>query len=452
MALGFKKSILPKSEDVALMGGMGLSLLTGGIAPAILAAMYKENRSGAREEEERAQREAEIKQFAVGETPAAPGVYPDFVARPASEAEQRRKAAELFPVDAATARVKALNPDPETFGDLQQGIGPDGQPMFFRMGSRGSIKSPQGVSPLPKETSVEMVNVFDRKRNIPIGAVNKRALDRLSQQEPGRYQIMGNDVDGMGQGGMAQRFNRETGGQVQPGTMPMRGPDGQWSLAPIPGSDKDPAMIEAERMKKLQAEAPGAKAALNTTTQFYDTVLAKIDQIEQDPNTADVVGAWEGSGEPWGLNPLTAQGNATAFTNIENLQDMLQVQGLQMMRDASKTGGAVGSVTEREWPKLSSRFGNLNRRQGETQFLNSLKDIRSAIQQAKQSAEGAYFDTYEPGARGAQSPQPGAAAPAPSQADIPPPQQRRPNAIYQTPKGPMRWTGTGWIPANEPEA
>ena len=30
----------------------------------------------------------------------------------------------------------------------------------------------------------------------------------------------------------------------------------------------------------------------------------------------------------------------------------------------------------------------------------------------------------------------------------PPPEKRSKDAIYQTPKGPMRWTGTGWLPAN----
>ena len=30
----------------------------------------------------------------------------------------------------------------------------------------------------------------------------------------------------------------------------------------------------------------------------------------------------------------------------------------------------------------------------------------------------------------------------------PPPEKRAKDAIYQTPKGPMRWTGTGWLPAN----
>ncbi len=35
----------------------------------------------------------------------------------------------------------------------------------------------------------------------------------------------------------------------------------------------------------------------------------------------------------------------------------------------------------------------------------------------------------------------------PSPAQIPPapaPEQRQPNAVYQTPRGPLRWTGTGW--------
>jgi len=42
-------------------------------------------------------------------------------------------------------------------------------------------------------------------------------------------------------------------------------------------------------------------------------------------------------------------------------------------------------------------------------------------------------------------------APAPAQptiAQAPPQKERKPNTVYQTPKGPMKWTGTGWLPAN----
>lgn len=43
--------------------------------------------------------------------------------------------------------------------------------------------------------------------------------------------------------------------------------------------------------------------------------------------------------------------------------------------------------------------------------------------------------------------------PPPSQAQptivkAPPAQERKANMVYDTPKGPMKWTGTGWLPAN----
>ena len=38
---------------------------------------------------------------------------------------------------------------------------------------------------------------------------------------------------------------------------------------------------------------------------------------------------------------------------------------------------------------------------------------------------------------------PAQAAPA----GVPPPQQRTQGRVYETPRGPMKWTGTGWVPA-----
>ena len=35
--------------------------------------------------------------------------------------------------------------------------------------------------------------------------------------------------------------------------------------------------------------------------------------------------------------------------------------------------------------------------------------------------------------------------PTPTQADIPPPAQRRVGQVYDTPRGPLMWTGEGWV-------
>lgn len=214
---------------------------------------------------------------------------------------------------------------------------------------------------------------------------------------------------------------------------------------PIAGTSKDPSVIQGLERKKLEAEAPGAKAALDTTTQFYDNVIKQIDKIIANPDTKDVVGGWEGTFEPSGL---ISPNNRAALSDIENLQNMLQVQGLQIMRDTSKTGGAVGSVTAPEWPKLSARFGNISRIQDEADFFNNLKSIKTDLQNSRKRIEDVYTKTY--------SDIIGAPPQSQDEAKVittpPPVSERVVNKVYNTPSGQMVWTGTGWKPFQQPVA
>ncbi len=45
----------------------------------------------------------------------------------------------------------------------------------------------------------------------------------------------------------------------------------------------------------------------------------------------------------------------------------------------------------------------------------------------------------------AQGASPAVVAQAAAKAGLPPAEQRQPNRIYDTPRGPMKWTGTGWV-------
>jgi hypothetical protein len=65
---------------------------------------------------------------------------------------------------------------------------------------------------------------------------------------------------------------------------------------------------------------------------------------------------------------------------------------------------------------------------------------------------GRFFGTNKrldrPAAKAApQTPGQMVAPPAQAAAAVPPPAQRKVNQTYPTPKGPMKWTGTGWLPA-----
>jgi hypothetical protein len=58
------------------------------------------------------------------------------------------------------------------------------------------------------------------------------------------------------------------------------------------------------------------------------------------------------------------------------------------------------------------------------------------------------FAQWEAQGRPGANKNPAPAANPPKIEAAPPANQRKPNTVYQTPKGPMKWTGTGWLPAN----
>lgn len=205
--------------------------------------------------------------------------------------------------------------------------------------------------------------------------------------------------------GLGAIFRNMFGSDIPAGMRPVVDASGNIDplgrLEPIPGGSQDPKIIEEKRRQELMALAPKEKIAVDVATKFYDNAIKQIDKILANPNTVDVIGGWEGSFEPMGI---ISPKNREALSDIEALDDMLQVKGLEIMRAASPTGGAVGSVTEREWPKLSARFGNLRRTQSEEDYKKNLKAIKEDLKTAKMSTKFAYQSTYG-GINGGMQPQ-----------------------------------------------
>ena len=74
-----------------------------------------------------------------------------------------------------------------------------------------------------------------------------------------------------------------------------------------------------------------------------------------------------------GLN--FASDNVSAATEIENLNNLAKNVGMQMTRQASPTGSAGGTISEKEWPIMAARVGNLNISQSDENFLKEMKKI-----------------------------------------------------------------------------
>lgn len=136
---------------------------------------------------------------------------------------------------------------------------------------------------------------------------------------------------------------------------------------------------------KTRAELPEAKQRLGLVTDGLDRLERTAKALETNPGLSRVAG---GLYEAYAPNISETARNAA--TELENLKIKISGVVLQNMRDMSKTGGAVGQVTEREWPRLENMISNLDPRQGSEQFMRNLREIVDYAQSVKSRLRQAY--------------------------------------------------------------
>jgi len=123
------------------------------------------------------------------------------------------------------------------------------------------------------------------------------------------------------------------------------------------------------------AEAGEGGAGATITPYMQERItrnLSSLDDLEGQ------VSNWNtGMGSLLSIIPGTPAANFKA--DVEELAANISFGELTAMREASKTGGALGSITERELQLLQSALGSLDRAQSPAQFKKSLGDIRDSI-------------------------------------------------------------------------
>lgn len=142
---------------------------------------------------------------------------------------------------------------------------------------------------------------------------------------------------------------------------------------------------EGENIANVRAGLPQAQLRLEMVTGGLDRLEKTAKGLAAQPGLDKVAG---GLYEAYA--PNVSEGARNAQTELENLKVKISGVVLQAMRDASKTGGAVGQVTEREWPRLENMLANLDPRQGEAQFRRNLNEIVAYTQTVKRQLRTAY--------------------------------------------------------------
>ncbi|MDF8361939.1 hypothetical protein [Achromobacter anxifer] len=173
---------------------------------------------------------------------------------------------------------------------------------------------------------------------------------------------------------------------------------------------KTTASETAKRDVERPTKAIEAKSALDSTASALDRMAEFANGLINDPALAGITGVR-------GMFPNMPGGNAAnAQSRLNTLKSQIGFAVLQAMRDASKTGGALGAVSDAENKLLQNNIASLENIQDEAQLRQQLRQIVAWAQEAKGRLSGAYQQQYGDGQK--PSAQPGGAAARPSLTDI----------------------------------
>lgn len=163
------------------------------------------------------------------------------------------------------------------------------------------------------------------------------------------------------------------------------------NLQAIPGGPAD---------LKLQGAFNQDTAALNSSTSSMDRLAAAANEVMKHPGLAGTAGL-RGA-----IPNIPGSQAADAAALLNTLKSLVAFGVLQDMRNNSKTGGALGSVSDAEGKRLEANLAALEKSQSVEQLKESLQKIIDYTVDAKDRLRGAYNMRHENGARPGQQGQP----------------------------------------------
>jgi hypothetical protein len=147
--------------------------------------------------------------------------------------------------------------------------------------------------------------------------------------------------------------------------------------------------VTPKERQVLMVAQPQQNVAAQSALQNMERLINVATELKDHPGLNSIVG----KGNQYSIFDMTD--NAT---NARALQSTLvkqsAVNALQAMRDASKTGGAVGAVSEKEWPILEQQLAALDGAQTTTAYKAALTNLNNQLTTSSKRVRSAYEQTY----------------------------------------------------------
>lgn len=139
---------------------------------------------------------------------------------------------------------------------------------------------------------------------------------------------------------------------------------------------------------KIQGQFNQDTAALNGSINSFDRLATVANQLLNHPGLKGTTGLR-------GMIPnIPGSDAADAQAQMETLKSQVGFGVLQDMRNNSKTGGALGNVSDAEGKRLETNLAALSKAQSYEQMQDSLREIIKYADDAKDRVRGAYNMKY----------------------------------------------------------
>lgn len=149
---------------------------------------------------------------------------------------------------------------------------------------------------------------------------------------------------------------------------------------------RDQAKVDVKKAAQLPADTAGVTDSLRAAQTAMDTIKRAYTDL-----------SWANTGMIGAVSDMVPGGGwaKDARSLIKTLQSGLAASALQAMRDASKTGGALGNVSDKDLELLQTKIANLDPNQSEEQLKEQLEVIYNELNAALQTRVSTFEQTYK---------------------------------------------------------
>lgn len=140
--------------------------------------------------------------------------------------------------------------------------------------------------------------------------------------------------------------------------------------------------------QKLTLAKPQAKLRVEAMTQNLDRLDTAMTALDKDPGLSNITGT------VMGRTPNLTNKATGAQAQLNSIKSQIFVDALQAMREASKTGGAVGNVSDREGDKLERTLAALDQAQSTADFRKQMRKGQEQLRISRQLIHNAYEEQY----------------------------------------------------------